>query len=231
MDRSNNIKELEITFRLKNNRLKERRVMMGLTAKELARHAGINYTTYLRYEGLDPKAVIFNKARKYNGQIRDVYNQKGRICKAGDWNPIVKILAKFYKTTPKELFPESILNIQKNSIEKKIDAADLCPLLENHNYNMLCAENPETLLDNKEMDGMISSIRKTLRPKENEIIDLYVYDNKTLDEIGAIYGVHRERARQIKEQALGKIRRGLRDNLEKQKVTFRYGKYAFRSMD
>lgn len=57
-----------------------------------------------------------------------------------------------------------------------------------------------------EMPEFIKKAFLTLSPREKEVLKLRHVDHLTLDEIGKIYGVTRERIRQIEQNAFRKIR-------------------------
>ena len=68
---------------------------------------------------------------------------------------------------------------------------------------------PDSLTDQEELRGKIREALASLTPRENEIIRLrYGIDQEdrfTLDEVGKMYGLTRERIRQIEKAALEKI--------------------------
>ncbi len=80
-------------------------------------------------------------------------------------------------------------------------------------------EDPETdtegtvaqKLDGKVFWSVVASHLKTLPEREQEIIIAsFVSDTpKTLGELGEIYGISRERVRQLREQGIGRLRRAL----------------------
>jgi RNA polymerase primary sigma factor len=79
------------------------------------------------------------------------------------------------------------------------------------------AETPYEGLEGKTVTAMLRDLVKTLSPREADILRArYGLDGsspRTLDEIGVLFGVTRERVRQIQKVALSKLRRMV-DKLE-----------------
>ena len=71
-------------------------------------------------------------------------------------------------------------------------------------------ENPDDSIDNEILAKAINSVLPTLEKREQEIIiarfGLNKTQPKTLDQLGAEYGVSKERIRQIEQKALMKLR-------------------------
>lgn len=193
------MKEFELTFRLRNNRLKERRLAKGLSAKKLADKLCISYTYYLSLEGLGKNARITNK----NGY-------RGR--KKGDWTDTVKRIAKFYRVHPSELFPESVFLVEANKTVKKVDGGDLVPMLSGDCDSLLPAEfekSPEEILIDKENRGLVFEACEILSEREKVILENRYIKDMNLDEIDP-EGCSRERARQISEHSINKIQSYIR---------------------
>lgn len=74
-------------------------------------------------------------------------------------------------------------------------------------------EIPETIVAKQLMRHRVHSILMTLRPKERQIIKLRygIHDGekKTLSEIGAVFGITKERVRQVESAALHKLKKCL----------------------
>jgi RNA polymerase sigma factor (sigma-70 family) len=68
---------------------------------------------------------------------------------------------------------------------------------------------PDSFAENTELEERLTQALKILTPREKKVIKmrfaLGYTTNHTLDEIGAVFGVSRERIRQIEKEALGKI--------------------------
>lgn len=193
------MKEFELTFRLRNNRLKERRLALGLSAKKLSEKLRIGYSTYLLLEGLRKEARIINK----NDYKRE---------KAGDWSNVVKKIAKFYGVDPSELFPQSVFLIEANKTVRKIDADDLTPILSGNCDSLLPAEfekTPEDVLINKENMGLVLEACKVLSEREKKIIENRYVNGMNFNECDP-EGCSVERTRQIAENSIYRIKSYIR---------------------
>lgn len=193
------MKEFELTFRLRNNRLKERRLALGLSAKKLSEKLRISYTTYLLLEGLRKEARIINK----NNYKRE---------KAGDWSNVVKKIAKFYGVDPSELFPRSVFLIEANKTVRKIDADDLTPILSGNCDSLLPAEfekTPEDVLINKENMGLVLEACEVLSEREKKIIENRYVNGMNFNEC-VPEGCSPERTRQIAENSIYRIKSYIR---------------------
>lgn len=80
-------------------------------------------------------------------------------------------------------------------------------------------ESIEAQYDNTELNEQLNIILSTLSPKEKEVISLRFGftdgTSHTLESIGAILGLTRERIRQIEDKAMIKLRNPMRTNLIK----------------
>lgn len=88
-------------------------------------------------------------------------------------------------------------DINENSLE-------LCDLIEDK------SPSPQEIVEEKEKCEVLLKTVKSLKPRECKVICLrYGLEDgvyRTLDEVGQIYGVTRERIRQIEAKALKKLR-------------------------
>lgn len=60
-----------------------------------------------------------------------------------------------------------------------------------------------------ELPGFVAAAFSTLSPREKEVLKWRHVDHLTLDETGKIYGVTRERIRQVEKKAIRKIRHSI----------------------
>ena len=109
------MKEFELTLKIRNNRLLQRREEMGLSAPEVAAKAGVSYGIYNSYEsfrvspiGAIPKCQVVVGWRIF--KVFDINNQKFK----GFWKNSAKKIAKFYGVNPSELWPDAALQIKKS---------------------------------------------------------------------------------------------------------------------
>jgi RNA polymerase sigma factor (sigma-70 family) len=61
------------------------------------------------------------------------------------------------------------------------------------------------LLEKEDIQDAITSINRILNKREREILELYHKENKTLEEIGLVTSLSKERVRQIKEDSINKL--------------------------
>ncbi len=77
-------------------------------------------------------------------------------------------------------------------------------------------ESPDSRVSNESLVSELDKILNTLRPRERDVLKLRFGLNdgnkRTLEEIGQLFGVSRERVRQIETRALNKLRKMCRNN-------------------
>jgi DNA-binding XRE family transcriptional regulator len=78
------MKEFELTLRLKNNLIKQRRVARGLTTTAAAEQAGVSYVNWINYEGL---------------KLSPLHSKRG------GWKTSATLIAKFFGCLEEDLFP------------------------------------------------------------------------------------------------------------------------------
>jgi len=182
------MKELEVAIKLRNNRLKERRLALGLSQVKLAKKLHINAGTYGILENL--RSSPFQKRN-------------------GEWTSTVVKLAAFYKVEPAELFPEIIWGIERSSATKKVDAGDLYLTTSQHTLKLLEPASASTDTERRELKETIMRVLSTLGSRERAILTMrYGLDGNayTLEEVAEQVGVTRERIRQIEAKAFRKLR-------------------------
>lgn len=77
-------------------------------------------------------------------------------------------------------------------------------------------ESPDTQVSQDSLTEEIEKVLTTLRPREKDVLELRFGlkdgNKRTLEEIGQLFGVSRERVRQIETRALNKLRKMCRNN-------------------
>ncbi len=77
-------------------------------------------------------------------------------------------------------------------------------------------EAPDTRVSQESLTNEIEKVLQTLRPREKDVLELRFGlkdgNKRTLEEIGQLFGVSRERVRQIETRALNKLRKMGRSN-------------------
>jgi len=77
-------------------------------------------------------------------------------------------------------------------------------------------ESPDMRVSYESLTKEVSKVLSTLRPREKDVLELRFGlkdgNKRTLEEIGQLFGVSRERVRQIETRALNKLRKMCRNN-------------------
>ena len=189
------LKELEFTLRARNNRLKERRLRLGMTQPQFAEAAHVGSASYGNLETM-----------KLHPQHRD-----------GSWRDIALALSSFHGVEPEELFPPAVLAVNEPVVVRRVDGHDLHELMTTHQQKMI--EGPADAYERVETGKQIIRSLGTLSPREEEVLRIrFGLDGggeHTLDEVSEKIGVTRERTRQIEAKGLRKLRHPSRsENLQ-----------------
>jgi RNA polymerase sigma factor (sigma-70 family) len=175
------MKELEVEVRVRNNRLKQRRLALGLTQAQLAQAASVPPGAYAALETLTRAPQI-----------------------GGRWRGVALRLAEFHCVQPQELFPESALAVTQPTVKRRIDGCELTQFL------LASAPTPDALHDVAERERAVLAAVGTLAPRERHVIarrfGLGATKEATCEEIAKELEVGRERIRQIEMRALRKLR-------------------------
>jgi RNA polymerase sigma factor (sigma-70 family) len=185
-------RELRVSLKVSNNRLKRAREDLNLSAREAAKRIGIHYAVLLKYEAMtcDPRSS------------RDgIRPSARRIC-------------AFYGAPSDYFWPEALLAVKMLKAEREI-AADDVRLIPAGSMMLLPSEaaSAEDDLEAQEKRALAFRYMKELSPQEAQILRMrFGFDGEehTFDEIGAVQGKSRENARQTQEKALRKIRQMVR---------------------
>ena len=115
-------------------------------------------------------------------------------------------------TIPFDSYDEMFLMFFENigseleNIESKADFS----IAEELFQEILIEDRMEEMVLNKTLKNQVADVLQVLKPKERSILELRygltLGEEKTLEEIGSMYGVTRERVRQIEVKALRKLR-------------------------
>jgi RNA polymerase sigma factor (sigma-70 family) len=180
------MKELELTFTLRNNRLKERRAALGMTRRALAQAVGVEPAVYGALEAL----------------------KRSPYCKSGAWTVAATRLATYFRTVEEELFPAGVLHVKKHEVVRTIDEADIGNLLTDHQQQMRLL--PDAQLEEVEMKEDVHKALETLSNREEKILRMRFGigekdGDHTLEEVAKDFEVSRDRIRQIEARALRKL--------------------------
>lgn len=184
-------KQLEITFKVRNNLLKARRVELGLTAKRAAKLARVNYSTWSSYESL---------------RISPVNRKTGAPRRSAE------SIARFFRCHFDDIWPAAVSEIERTEVRLLADIADLRPALSEGTQRLaLPVGDRESYYDEQELRDTVAAVLAEFKPRTQAILRRYFgldCPAETLEEIGASMHLMRERVWQIKEQALAQLRRG-----------------------
>jgi transcriptional regulator with XRE-family HTH domain len=189
------VKELELTVRVRNNRLKQRRDELGLSQKQMADVVGIHHQ---QYGGLECMRL---------SPIKD-----------GEWTePAVK-LAEYHGVSIDELFPGAVLEVAQTTAVRKLDGGDVAALLAATSGGRYLLPAPGDAVDHGQLkqilSGAVGALDKRTRDMVVRRFGLDGGSEQTFDQIGEVHGLSVERVRQIIYRALKQIRwahRELRD--------------------
>ena len=180
------MKDLELTARLRNNRLKERRTDLRMSQVALSKAAGVSVGVYRDLESM----------------------RASPIDHAGEWSATAKLLAVFHGVSEDELFPPSVLAVKSSVAVVKIDAADVARLLSDHQSAALAG--PLEHVARGELEAVVRSAVRELPPRYAKVVGMrFGMDDgveRTVDEIGARLDVSRSRVHQMLASATRKLR-------------------------
>lgn len=181
------MKELELTLRVRNNCLKERREALGMNQAELATAAGVGASTYCALECL---------------------RLAPRVDIDGPWRKAALQLASFHCVEPEDLFPPAVLGVKQPVTVRKVDATDIYPLLTAHQERLL--EGPDGAHDRVELREQVDRALAGLCPRDAEVLRLRFGlkdgEERTLDELGPVFNLTHTRIRQLEMRALHALR-------------------------
>lgn len=180
------MKDIELTISVRNNQLKERRLLSGLTQEEFSIKCGISHDYYAHLECL----------------------QRSPIDSRGQWKDVALQIANHYMVSPDELWPPETRAIKKNKSVRALDAIDMARLVGACEHPAL---GPMEAVERSERLERVDRFFGLLSPVEQRVLGLrFGFDGNpelTLDEAGRKIGKSQERTRQIELQALGKLRK------------------------
>jgi RNA polymerase sigma factor (sigma-70 family) len=194
-------KDYRIEIKVKNNRLLTKIEAAGyLSVAKFAEAIGMNRTVIYR--------IISIKSTALDNE--------------GYYRPEALRIAEFLNCTPQEIYPPAQMRgtMKENKAQITANANEVDSLTSSLRT---LAFSPERKMILNEANQVLKAAMMTLTPKEQRILDLrygLTYgEEKTLDEVGAMFGVSRERIRQQEMKALRKMRhpgrsKELRENLD-----------------
>lgn len=191
------MKEFEVTVKLRNNLLKQRRLELGLTPKEIAAEIGMTYGQYLTME-----ALTYTPTRSKVGRA------SGAV-----WKLSALKVATFFGASPEELWPPTVRMVKSTQTSSVLSFEEIRPLL-TADYEVLAQLPPpaDQETETRELSRDIEALLVTLTPREQQVLQHRYGLNsrrpggKTMAEVGDLLGVSGTRVDQIERAALRKLR-------------------------
>ena len=181
-------KDYRIEIKVKNNRL-------------LTKIEGAGYSSVAKFAD----TIGMNRTVIY----RIVSMKSAALDEEGYYRPEALRIAKFLNCTPQDIYPPAQMRgaMKENKAQITANANEVDSLTSSLRT---LAFSPERKMILDEAKQALKAVMMTLTPKEQRILDLrygLTYgEEKTLDEVGAMFGVSRERIRQQEMKALRKMR-------------------------
>lgn len=179
------MKELEVTVRIRNNRLKERRDLLGFTQVQLAHAAGVYVHTYTALENMR------QSPRSDSG-----------------WSKAALTLARFHCVPVTELFPKAVLSVEATVATRKVDASDFDTLLSSHQERAIAG--PHAMAESAAMSRALHDAVSRLDERRQRVLSLRFGlaggEPMTREEVGIEIGVGAERVKQLEADAIRKLR-------------------------
>ena len=191
------MKPIRMVVRLVNNALRERREQLGMSQGEIAIAAGVPLGSYNALEAIRDKPVTKN----------------------GKWSSTALTISEFYNVEPRELFPEVVIAVEKNTIERKLDQEEVRSLMPESSYRFALGPEDALLSESKRLPEAIERALSTLTPTESSVLRRrFGFDDHEMTHrsIAEEDNLSRTRVQQIEKHALGKLRQPSRAKLIKE---------------
>lgn len=180
------LKTFEVEIRLRNNLLKQRRIELGLSPREFAEKAGLNYGSYLKLEGL----------------------RESPLGSRGEWRQCARRVADFLRMLPDDLFPSEVLAVEQNRVTTCLSPKEMRSLCEGSTL-LEPPALPSAGIEEHDVRKALCQALSFLNKREKKVITSRFGlrgKPKTLEELSKDLGVGGERVRQIEQKALRKLR-------------------------
>jgi Sigma-70, region 4 len=222
------LKEFEVSLSVRNNLLKERRLSLGMTQRELSQSVGIGQNLYCEFESMRTSPIkIINVCSVPDCERKISTWSKIYLCqdhrerygssappRKFTWRDGALLLASYYNCDIQELFPDVILNVNNPKAVVKLDIEQVSRLgnlldAEAADVPLLALPAEEEIIKLEEIRQLESFINR-LPHQYQEVLKVHWglgCSTKTLDEIGRPWGKSRERIRQLEGVAIGLLRK------------------------
>lgn len=126
----------------------------------------------------------------------------------GEFRPVVYQLCDVLNCTPDEIFTATQVELQMETNKRTIQVTEAEAKFQLQQFSQ--TKDLETIINDEEMKVIIDICLDKLTPREKQVLSLrHGLKNgqeMTLDQIGKVYNVDKERIRQIEAKALRKLR-------------------------
>jgi hypothetical protein len=186
------MRDFDVTVKLRNNHLVERREVLGMSAPQLAVAAGIRYGTYLDYEHLRLQPF----ARHHVGELKA---SAQRLC-------------DFHSVLPEELWPDAVLRVRCSLARRKLDYDQVALIVSDdmRARRLLPDAAVEELEAARAVQDAVSSINNLRR--RYVIVERFGLDRQgesILVDIGVQLGPQGGSVRKTERRALEKLRQSI----------------------
>lgn len=182
------MKDIRLTIRAKNNILASLREEYGMSQEDMAKMIGISLPAYCGYENMSR-----NPIHARFGKIR----------------PTAMAIMKFFDMPFRAIWTDGILSIKETTFIAEIDST----LYLNEVDQPLMLPGPEEDIIERDLQEKREILHKlldralgTLTLREEKILKEIFYEGKTLEQIGEDFDVSRERIRQLRDNAIRKLK-------------------------
>lgn len=166
------IAEFEVTMLVRNNRLKKRRLELGLSQRDMAKACGVGIEVWGAFERLAKSPVKEIRVGSSNAWIKE-------------WTRQAKDVANFFCVEPEELWPDVIQQVTNNSVTKEISGEEMAVLAGGSQQMLL---PPRSVVESKELKEAVDQALDMLSPREADVLrrrfGLDGEDEQDLKEIG-----------------------------------------------
>ena len=104
------MKEFELQIRVRNNRLKERRLALGVSQNTMNEAIGLKSNVYHKFEML----------------VLSPFDLEG------GWTPEALLVAEYFDVEPGELFPPSVMAVTSPSMTRALDGVEIESMMSVH---------------------------------------------------------------------------------------------------
>jgi transcriptional regulator with XRE-family HTH domain len=194
------VKEFEVTIRVRNNLLKQRRDELGFTQAEMGKAAGIQQSAYCALETMRASPLRLD----------------------GQWRSVVLSLANFHNVAPEELFPQAIQDVKEPTAVRTVDLHEL-KAFAGVQERLQLPESPDHACERRELREALSALLPLLGERYATVLRLRYgldgADPMTCKDVAKLLGVCGGRVNQMEQFALRKIRHigvssGLLENMD-----------------